>query len=117
MNKNKFIKEHFKEPTKLQVKNAWSKQQAILGLQKMLQTMPRGSTREIIAWDKVFTTLAKMAGWFTADTTINTANNLIFVSRAENKEAWELQAKHQQNELRLKTKMATDTRINTRNSS
>lgn len=108
------MRTHFKDDKKQQ--KIWDKEQAILGYQKMLLAMPRGTAKEIIVWDRVFQTLAKMAGFFVAEQTVNTANNLILVSRAENKSAWEQQALQQQRELRAKTKMASDTRLGTRNS-
>ena len=115
--RRQFMRAHFKEPTEKQIKKIWDKNQAILGYQKLLLTMPRDTTKEILAWDRVFQTLAKMAGYFVAEQTINANNNVIFVSRAENKAAWEKQAQQQQHDLRIKTKVASDTIINTRDSS
>ena len=115
--RRQFMRSHFKEPTEKQIKKAWDKQQCILGYQKMLIDMPRTNIKERLAWDKVFQTYAKLAGLFIAEQTVNTANNVIFVSRAENKEAWEQQALKQQHELRIKTKMASDTKQHTRDSS
>ena len=110
------MRSHFKEPTEKQIKKAWNKHQCILGYQKMLVEMPRNTVKEVLAWDKVFQTYAKMCGHFSAEQQVNTANNIIFISRAENKEAWEQQAKQQQHDLRIKTKMAGDTLVKSRNS-
>ena len=117
LNKAKFIRDHFKEPTDKQVQKAWTKIQAISGYQKILEKMPKTTTRDLIVFDKLFQTWAKMTGAFIPEVTSNTTNNVIFISRAENKAAWELQAKLQQQALRDKTKVASDTIINARNSS
>lgn len=110
------MRSHFREPTQKQIDQQWSKQQVILGLQKMLQTMPRTNPREVLVWDKVLTTLGKMTGWFVPEQTVSTTNNLMFVTREQNREAWAESAKQQQIRLRDQTKMATDPRIDARNS-
>ena len=111
-----FMRSHFKEPTQKQLDKQWLKKQAVLGYQRMLQAMPRNTTKEILAWDRVFQTWAKMTGAFVPDNTVNVANNLLVVTRAEDDDAWQRQARQQQHDLRQRTKVAADTLLNTRDS-
>ena len=110
------MRTHFKEPTDNQIQKLWTKKQTMLGVQSILTKIPKESRADLIVFDKLLNTYSKMAGFFLPDTTVNTANNLIFVTKAENKEAWQQQAMQQQNELRRKTKMATDSGVNSRDS-
>lgn len=112
-----FVRSHFREPTEKQIMKRWTKEQFILGLQKSITEMPNSTPQERKVRLNYLETWGKATGVFMPDVTNNTANNVIFVTKEENKEAWAQQALRQQNALRIKTKMATDTGVNSRDSS
>ena len=111
-----FARSHFKEPTEKQIMKQWTKNQLILGLQKSIVEAPITTPSERNARCREMELLAKMTGALQPEQVTSQSNNVIFVTRAENKEAWQQQALEQQNELRRKTKVASDTGIDTRDS-
>ena len=105
-----FCRSHFREPTEKQIMKQWTKQQFILGLQRAILEAPVDSPAARNSRCRHMELWAKVTG-ATEPETNQTNNNVIFVTREENKEAWAQQALKQQNALRIKTKMATDTGV------
>lgn len=111
-----FARSHFREPTERQVMKRWTKDQFILGLQKSIVEMPNSTPQERKVRLNYLETWGKATGVFVPEAATTTSNNVIFVTKEENKEAWAQQALKQQNALRIKTKMATDTGVDSRDS-
>lgn len=90
---------------------AWSRDQIIAGVQKAIQEMPTGSSRDLTVRLRYLELLCKLVGAYHAPAeAVPAGSNVIVVTREQSDELWKKRAIDQQRHLGKSSSLATNTR-------